>query len=375
MLPCDEMTIVSPARLVVHTNQTYQINTVTNTTMRESDLVEKGTNVDEMVQHMAHLVEISVETLCGEAYDAKGADRPNHRNGYGVRTWEPSTGSMSLRVPELRQESYPLFLEPRRTTGKALSAMAHEARGSTHSVDERMKVVCMGGVFKSQVSRLCAELDEQVPTFLDHPLEGDWPYLWIDATYGQIVSVTTLIAVAVNNGGQRQVLGMQAMPSEAEPFWTDFLHRLLHCGLRGVRLVISDAHLGINAALAEVFNSTWQCCRMYVLRYVLPARRQGPTAHGQRRHCDGFRPKLRVGHPRIVAHCRRPVVYRVSKNALHADLFRQSAEATQSRGQTAHQRSGHLPQRRGDHTPCRRLAVGSKSRCGHSIAATCNSRD
>ncbi len=116
----------------------------------------------------------------------------------------------------------------------------------------------MSRVSKSEVSRLCGELDERVGAFLKRPIEGDWPYLWIDATYvktreaGRIVSVAVTVAVAVNTDGQRQVLGMKVGPSEAEPFWTEFLRSLMRRDLRGVRLVISDSHEGIKTAVAKV---------------------------------------------------------------------------------------------------------------------------
>ena len=133
----------------------------------------------------------------------------------------------------------------------------------------------MAGISKSQVSRLCAEIDERVRTFLERPIEGDWPYLWIDATYvkvreaGRIVSVAVTIAVAVNTDGRREVLGMAIGASEAETFWIEFLRRLKRRGLAGVKLVISDAHEGIKAAVARVFRATWQRCRVHFMRNAL----------------------------------------------------------------------------------------------------------
>jgi transposase-like protein len=123
--------------------------------------------------------------------------------------------------------------------------------------------------------RLCAEIDERVRTFLERPIEGDWPYLWIDATYvkvreaGRIVSVAVTIAVAVNTDGRREVLGMAIGPSEAETFWVEFLRKLKRRGLAGVKLVISDAHEGIKAAVARVFRASWQRCRVHFMRNVL----------------------------------------------------------------------------------------------------------
>jgi putative transposase len=131
------------------------------------------------------------------------------------------------------------------------------------------------------VSQLCEEIDERVNAFLDRPLEGDWPYLWIDATYvkvrqaGRIVSVATIIAVAVSSEGRREVLGMATGPSEAEPFWTAFLRSLMRRGLRGERLVISDAHEGLTAAVAKVLKSSWQRCRVHFLRNALAYANKG----------------------------------------------------------------------------------------------------
>ena len=150
---------------------------------------------------------------------------------------------------------------------KALTAVIQEAyiQGiSTRSVDELVKAMGMSGISKSQVSRLCEEIDQRVKAFLDRPLEGDWPYLWIDATYvkvrqaGRIVSVAVIVAVGVNADGRREVLGMDIGPSEAETFWTAFLRKLARRGLRGVKLVVSDAHEGIKAAVSKILTATWQ---------------------------------------------------------------------------------------------------------------------
>ena len=133
----------------------------------------------------------------------------------------------------------------------------------------------MSGISKSQVSRLCEEIDEKVQVFLARPIEGDWPYIWIDATYlkvrrgGRIVSVAVIIAVGVNADGRREVLGMEVGTSEAEPIWTEFLRSLTRRGLRGVKLVISDAHLGLKAAVSKVLCATWQRCRVHFMRNAL----------------------------------------------------------------------------------------------------------
>jgi putative transposase len=248
-----------------------------------AELVEKGADADllrEMIQYVAQrMMDMDVEGLCAAGYAERSPERLNSRNGYRERLWETRAGSVDLKIPKLRKGSYfPGFLEPRRTAEKALAAVIQEAyvQGiSTRSVDELVKAMGMSGISKSQVSRLCTEIDERVHAFLNRPIEGDWPYLWIDATYlkvreaGRIVSVAVIIAVAVNTDGTREVLGMAIGPSEAEPFWTAFLRSLTRRGLRGVKLVISDAHLGIKAAVAKVLKSTWQRCRVHFLRTAL----------------------------------------------------------------------------------------------------------
>lgn len=146
---------------------------------------------------------------------------------------------------------------------------------STRSVDDLVQAMGMTGISKSQVSRLCGEIDDKVKAFLGRPIEGDWPYLWIDATYvkvrqqGRIVSVAVIVAVGVNSDGRREVLGMDIGPSEAETFWTAFLRKLARRGLRGVKLVVSDAHEGIKATVAKVLNATWQRCRVHFMRNAL----------------------------------------------------------------------------------------------------------
>ena len=125
------------------------------------------------------------------------------------------------------------------------------------------------------MSRLCGEIDDKIKAFLNRPLEGEWPYVWLDATYvkarrdGRIVSVAVIVAVGVNSDGRREVLGLAIGASEAETFWTDFLRQLTRRGLRGVKLVVSDAHQGLKAAVAKVLNATWQRCRVHFMRNVL----------------------------------------------------------------------------------------------------------
>jgi putative transposase len=263
---------------------------MTDDMMNLRTLLEKSSDADllrEMVGFAAQrLMELEVESLTGAPHGARDPDRINQRNGYRDRMWETRAGAVELRIPKLRKGSYfPGFLEPRRMAEKALAAVVQEAyvQGvSPRSVDELVQAMGMTGISKSQVSRLCGEIDDKVQTFLNRPLEGDWPYVWLDATYvkvreaGRIVSVAVIIAVGVNGDGRREVLGLDIGPSEAETFWTEFLRKLARRGLRGVKLVISDAHEGLKAAITKVLHATWQRCRVHLMRNLLAhAGRQG----------------------------------------------------------------------------------------------------
>ena len=253
---------------------------MTNDMMGLRSLLEKTPDADllrEMIGFAAErLMELEVGAATGAGYGEKSAERLAQRNGYRDRDWQTRAGTVELRIPKLRRGSYfPGFLEPRRMAEKALTAVIQEAyvQGiSTRSVDDLVKAMGMTGISKSQVSRLCEEIDGKVKAFLERPIEGDWPYLWIDATYlkvrrgGRIVSVAVIIAVGVNADGRREVLGMEIGTSEAEPIWTEFLRKLTRRGLRGVKLVVSDAHEGIKAAVTKVLTATWQRCRVGLLK-------------------------------------------------------------------------------------------------------------
>src|SRR5690606_6726244 len=185
-----------------------------------------------------------------------------------------------LRIPKLRQGSYfPSLLEPRRRAERALVAVVQEAyvQGvSTRKVDDLVRALGLDGISKSEVSRLCAELDEQMERFRNRPLEGEYPYLWLDAKPikvrqdHRVVNMAAVIAVGVTRTGQREVLGFDVGAAETYEFWLAFLRSLVARGLKGVRLVISDAHEGLKRAISEVLaGASWQRCRVHFLRNLL----------------------------------------------------------------------------------------------------------
>src|ERR687886_538771 len=225
------------------------------------------------------LMGADAEGLIGAGRHERSAERLNYRNGYRDRALDTRLGTLQLRVPKLRQGSYfPPFLEPRKVSEKALVAVIQEAwigGVSTRRVDDLVQAMGLSGISKSQVSKLCKDIDERVTAFLERPIEGEWPYLWLDATYlkvregGRIVSVAAIIAVAVDSEGRREIVGLGIGPSEAEPFWSSFIKGLVRRGLKGVKLVISDAHEGLRLAITRVLGATWQRCRVHWMRNAL----------------------------------------------------------------------------------------------------------
>ncbi len=256
---------------------------MTETMIDLPGVIAKSDDTDflrELIQDAAQrLMDIEVAAVCGAGHGERSPERENQRNGYRPRRWDTRAGTIGLNIPKLRKGSYfPTFLEPRRTAEKALMAVIQEAyiHGvSTRAVDDLVRAMGLTGTSKSQVSRLCEEIDERVQAFLNRPLEGDWPFLWLDATYvklregGRIVSMAVIVAVAVNTDGRREILGITVLPSEAETFWSDFLRSLTRRGLRGVQMVISDAHEGLKAAARKVLGAGWQRCRVHFQRNLL----------------------------------------------------------------------------------------------------------
>jgi len=226
------------------------------------------------------LMELEVSQHIGAERYERSAERTTYRNGYRERQWDTRVGSIALQIPKLRKGSYmPSLLEPRRRAEKALVAVVQEAyvQGvSTRKVDDLVQALGMTGISKSQVSRLCAELDEAVQAFRNRPLEGCYPYVWLDAKYvkvrenGRVSNMALVIAVGVRDTGEREVLGFDVGPSEDGAFWTDFLRQLVARGLKGVLLVISDSHVGLQEAIRAVFSgASWQRCRVHFMRNLL----------------------------------------------------------------------------------------------------------
>jgi putative transposase len=247
------------------------------------ELVEKYADADlfrELGQYaLQRLMEMEAEQIVGAGHHERSEERTTHRNGYRDRRLETRLGTMNLKIPKLRSGTYfPSFLEPRKMSEQALVAVVQEAyvKGvSTRKVDDLVQALGMSGISKSQVSKLCSELDERVQNFLKRELIGQWPYVWLDATYlksrenGHVVTRALVEAVGVNQEGRREILGLACGPAETEAFWTEFLRSLAARGLTGVRLVISDAHQGLKNATAKVLGATWQRCRVHFMRNAL----------------------------------------------------------------------------------------------------------
>src|SRR4029453_17797229 len=235
---------------------------------------------------VAELMEAEVATQIGAELGQRSPDRVAQRNGYRPRAWDTRVGELELRIPRLRTGSYfPSFLEPRRRAEQALVAVVPEA--SVNGVSTRrggrlVEQLGIAGMSKDQVSRLCRGLDEQVRAFRERPLEGCYPYLWLDAKVervrapGGVRHKALVIAYAVHQSGHREVIGLDVGEAETEAFWREFLRGLRARGLQGVRLCVSDAHDGLRQAIATVLGCAWQRCTVHFLRD-----RRGPVAKPQ----------------------------------------------------------------------------------------------
>jgi putative transposase len=239
------------------------------------DLLREGVRVLAQA-----VMETEVSSQIGAAPYERSSSRAAYRNGYRTRTWDTRVGTIELKIPKVTAGSYfPSLLEPRRRAEKALHAVVVEAyvKGiSTRKVDDLVKALGIDGISRSEVSRICKVLDEEAKAFLSRPIESECPYLWLDATFhkvreaGRVVSVATVVAIGVSSTGERTVLGAATGPSEDHQFWTSFLRQLVKRGLRGVRLVISDAHEGLRQAIAKILHeATWQRCRVHFMRNLL----------------------------------------------------------------------------------------------------------
>jgi putative transposase len=226
------------------------------------------------------VMETEVSSLIGAERYERSEKRSNSRNGHRDREWDTRVGTIELQIPKLRKGSYfPSILEPRRKAEKALLSVVQEAyvHGvSTRKVDELVESMGIHGLSKSEVSRICKELDDVVQDFKNRPLEGAYPYLWLDATFpkvregGRVQSMAFVIAIGVRDTGEREVLGFDIGTSEDGSFWLTFIRSLVARGLRGVQLVISDAHEGLRSAIGSALTgATWQRCRVHTMRNIL----------------------------------------------------------------------------------------------------------
>lgn len=248
---------------------------------QDGDVLREGIRVLSQA-----LMESEVAGLIGAERHERTGDRAAYRNGSRTRTWDTRVGTIELAIPKIRPGTYfPSLLQPRRRAEHALLAVVQEAyvHGvSTRKIDDLVKALGLDGISKSEVSRICGELDPVLTAFRMRPLTAEYRYLWVDATYhkvrvdGRVISQATVVAIGVTTTGERQVLGVDVGPSEDRAFWTAFLRSLVKRGLKGVRLVVSDAHEGLKAALSTVLSgTTWQRCRVHFMRNLLATVPQG----------------------------------------------------------------------------------------------------
>ena len=253
--------------------------------LRKADAEPDLDTLREGVRVMTQaLMELEVAQHLGAERYQRSPERQGERNGYRDRNWDTRVGTLELRVPRVRDGSFfPGLLEPRKRAERALVATVREAyvQGvSTRRVDDLVKALGLDGISKSQVSRLCQELDTEVERFRTRKLDGNYPYIWLDATFlkvrqdHRVVNMAVVIAVGLNAAtGQREVLGVDIGPSEDGAFWLRFLRELVARGLTGVQLVISDSHQGLKGVIAVALQGAgWQRCRTHTIRTQSPDR-------------------------------------------------------------------------------------------------------
>ena len=232
--------------------------------------------IRESVRAVAQeLMEAEISQLIGAQHGERTEDRATHRNGYRPRRWDTRAGEIELQIPKIRQGSYfPSFLQPRKRSEQALVSVVQQAYVcgvSTRRVDQLVESLGLR-ISKSEVSRIAGLLDEQVTAFRQRPLEGRYPYVFVDAKIekvrdgGRVARKCVVVAHAVHETGRREIIGLDVGAAETEAFWTEFLRSLVARGLIGVQLAISDAHPGLKAAIARVLGSPWQRCTVHFLR-------------------------------------------------------------------------------------------------------------
>ncbi len=232
--------------------------------------------IRESVRAVAQeLMEAEIGELIGAQHGERTEDRVTHRNGYRPRRWDTRAGEIELQIPKMRQGSYfPSFLQPRKRSEQALVSVVQQAYVcgvSTRRVDQLVESLGLR-ISRSEVSRIAGLLDEQVQAFRQRPLEGRYPYLFVDAKIekvragGRVARKCVVIAHAVHETGRREIIGLDVGEAETEAFWMEFLRSLVARGLVGVQLAISDAHPGLKAAIARVLGSAWQRCTVHFLR-------------------------------------------------------------------------------------------------------------
>lgn len=262
-------------------------------------LVERAAEAEDPLRTMAELItgflmEAEVATKVGAEAHERSEQRITHRNGYRDRRWDTRLGTLQLQVPKVREGGYvPSFIEHRKRSEQALISVIQEAvvKGvSTRKIEAVLEELGIAGVSAGQVSQLCAALDEKVRKFREGPL-GEVRYVWVDALYekvrvdDRVESMAVVIATGANLQGRREVLGFDVIAAESEEGWAEFFKGLKERGLRGVKLVISDAHTGLKAAVRKVLKVEWQRCKVHFYRNILvhvPKRSQAEVSEAMK---------------------------------------------------------------------------------------------